>query len=1544
MKKRLIAMLVTFTFLLALMPVPTVFASQGAVQFGDQITFGGIDYMVDDTNQKLYKINENGKYENVFEDCYVLGIYIVDGNLYASVINYAGEPAQFLVVGTAEYNEDAMLMAVSNEQTIFNYLTGTMGLNIAAACGVLANIQAESNFNPNALGDNGTSYGICQWHNTRWDNLKNYCNSRGYDWKTLDGQLRYLQYELENSYKSTNSTLRSAPNTKQGAYDTAYYWCYYFEVPANRAEKSVQRGNTAANTYWARYGNTQVNPSAADNLAAKIQQYRNINYEGRVRTDLKTGNPAVYAAGLGGWQCFGYANEFYAYLWGRNIADRTQSSIVTNANNICIGDYIRYFTGGSSDHSVMVYDIKDGKAYITDCNGNGNNSCIVHWGQKVWTFSYIQELINRKLWGTAGSDTKANSGKGYILHYNGNNVKQIVEQKLSAPSNAYLSPSDCAVGTTVNASWTGVSGADKYAVTLTCTSNGVYSQREKEVGGNSTTYVLNNPGTYIISVKAHNSAGWSDNSTQSGTIIVHANSDVIFKDWDGTILKTQSVPWGGNATAPVAPSRKHYTFQGWDSGYNNITAPLTVNATYKINRYNVKFYGYNDELLSTQSIDALKSAVPPAPKTPEGYVFVDWDSHDYECVEKDLNIKAVYEWGNPDLPNILKITSATRNQARDGYDVVINLTNYPLAATRGRVVVTLKTEAGKMVAVASETYRIDEIVNKSRSVYVPYSGVATTAEASVLGIYDEDKTGVPLANIARAKVDLGLAWSDWSVNQPPKGDFITESRTEYRSRDKQTTTSASSTLSGWTLTGSVQSGWSSWSDWSTSPVSASETRQVETKDVQNGYNMRYYCTQTAASPYYRYYRNYSINGNYSGYSARSSYGEHNQNGWWNLDNINRAGTYAPTTWSSGTYAGKNAGSATGYTIAWDGYIWFTNGETYEKQYRYRDATYTYSFEKWGDWADWTAGSTPAETTSKQVETRTTYRFKSNDIRLTAYNYKRYVYTNLNTGNKVYTYSSAYADSMEFPGEWEYDKSYSEKAIYATEGGIKIYGTGYGEASWYAANVNEFGNVTQYVTYDTLEDTNGEKRNISGVINAPGKAATLLVFRQTNQDPLQSQLEYVDQTILSTSGEYSFNFITKEEPTDKTSDFIIMLAVEGGTTPVYIGKIDAPKPLYTVIFADSDGTELSRQTIKEGDSASVPESPKKEGYNFVGWDNSLTNIRIDLTVAAKYNKQKFNVVFVDWNNEEIQIKEYEYGDILHLDEIPDKEGSSFAGFIDASGQKVETVTQNMVVSVKYALNTYTVKFLDWNGNVVDEQLVEFGGTADFDTAPDVGNPDNVKLFAAWGNMLEAAYVESDVTLYPIARYPQTAAEPVISLASGEYKSTQTVKITCSTPGAKIIFTTDGTTPEYAVMNESTYINGYQYYSSIEISQETQIMAMAYIDGMNESSVALSYYTFAIPKDNSFITELTSVVNGGTANYSVTNNSGNAYTPTVVFAVYDKNGKLVHCENKENDSLSVGKNTGSFTVPALTGNGYTAKLFVWDSLDTMTPLANVAEIAF
>ncbi len=141
----------------------------------------------------------------------------------------------------------------ANKQIIFDYITKELNLNAAVACGILANVKAESNFDPEAVGDGGDAYGICQW-NSRRDTMVKFCEENGYgSWKNIYGQLAYLGYELGHYEKEVGEFLKTVPNTAQGAYDAAYHFCYYYEVPANRTTKSKQRGTNAVTTYWRDY-------------------------------------------------------------------------------------------------------------------------------------------------------------------------------------------------------------------------------------------------------------------------------------------------------------------------------------------------------------------------------------------------------------------------------------------------------------------------------------------------------------------------------------------------------------------------------------------------------------------------------------------------------------------------------------------------------------------------------------------------------------------------------------------------------------------------------------------------------------------------------------------------------------------------------------------------------------------------------------------------------------------------------------------------------------------------------------------------------------------------------------------------------------------------------------------------------------------------------------------------------------------------------------------------------------------------------------------
>lgn len=144
------------------------------------------------------------------------------------------------------------------ERQVYAYLTEELKLSSAAACGILANIEYESAFQLTILGDQGTSFGLCQWHDGRYAALKSYCTARGLDYRTVTGQMEYLSYELKSGYTTLYGALRSVDNSAEGAYRAGYLWCIQFERPANMEVKAHERGNSAKYKYWNRYNSIVI--------------------------------------------------------------------------------------------------------------------------------------------------------------------------------------------------------------------------------------------------------------------------------------------------------------------------------------------------------------------------------------------------------------------------------------------------------------------------------------------------------------------------------------------------------------------------------------------------------------------------------------------------------------------------------------------------------------------------------------------------------------------------------------------------------------------------------------------------------------------------------------------------------------------------------------------------------------------------------------------------------------------------------------------------------------------------------------------------------------------------------------------------------------------------------------------------------------------------------------------------------------------------------------------------------------------------------------
>lgn len=103
-------------------------------------------------------------------------------------------------------------------------------------------------------------------------------------------------------------------------------------------------------------------------------------------------------------------------------------------------------------------------------------------------------------------------------------------------------------------------------------------------------------------------------SAKSEPITVSTNKAdryVVFKDYDGKILNTQTVLSGEAAIEPTLPVRTGYSFIGWDKDTNAIYEDTEFVAQYKINTYTVTFdYQYNGQSAAYNAVYSTHVAKP----------------------------------------------------------------------------------------------------------------------------------------------------------------------------------------------------------------------------------------------------------------------------------------------------------------------------------------------------------------------------------------------------------------------------------------------------------------------------------------------------------------------------------------------------------------------------------------------------------------------------------------------------------------------------------------------------------------------------------------------------------------------------------------------------------------------------------------------------------------------------------------------------------------------------------------------------------------------
>ena len=228
--------------------------------------------------------------------------------------------------------------------------------------------------------------------------------------------------------------------------------------------------------------------------------------------------------------------------------------------------------------------------------------------------------------------------------------------KLYAPGDRV--PADV---TALTVQWT----APTYAVTLN-TNGGTINN------GNVTSYTYGVGATLPtaddMTYTGYTFKGWYDNENLTGSPVTaiggtETGNKEYWAKWEinqytitfdtngGSEIAPITQDYGTAITAPADPTRKGYTFKGWDKEIPE-TMPaenITVTAQWEINRYTITFDTAGGSEIAPITQDYGTNITAPADPTREGYTFKGWDKEIPETMPAE-NITITARWRDTEKP------------------------------------------------------------------------------------------------------------------------------------------------------------------------------------------------------------------------------------------------------------------------------------------------------------------------------------------------------------------------------------------------------------------------------------------------------------------------------------------------------------------------------------------------------------------------------------------------------------------------------------------------------------------------------------------------------------------------------------------------------------------------------------------------------------------------------------------------------------------------------------------------------------------------------
>lgn len=987
--------------------------------------------------------------------------------------------------------------------------------------------------------------------------------------------------------------------------------------------------------------------------------------------------------------------------------------------------------------------------------------------------------------------------------------------------------SDIGIGDTATVNWNSSSGTDSYTLRL-YNSAGTKVYEKTGIKSNTFTYPSScfaKAGTYTAEIVSVNSYSSTVGSSKP-KITVHNNVNVTFYDTiTNTDIITQSVVYGHDATPPENPSQTGYTFVKWDSSYSNVKADTIVRAVFEANKYTVKFVdSLTGKVLKTETVKYHQPATAPTIDDinkidHQGYKFIGWDI-DFSKIEGDTTVNTNYEWYNENYPVSSTITVVEQDKENEngteinGYKVSVSVKNgTSISVKKARLVVALKTETGYLLTeTESSAFTLKAKETKAIDVFVPFGEFAYSAEVYTINDYGD--LG-PVAKPVSIKIDNSNNWSDWMEYT----DTVPVKVGENGVSNIETKTDISPDVTQYryrtkSTKTSYDTSMSGWYEESYTWTKQSTQTIDYVDNFPSGFDTGNY-----------YYKKYHV-------SPKSAWTNNNEK--LVIDSTATQG-YLYWHWCrGGSYGAINRG------IAWN------KSSTYNKFHCF----YSTSNKSYNSDANAIKWQNTAE--CKDTYWWNTAKSKSS----TKVTVKRQTYS---TYKKLFTYAkwSDWSSWSTTPQTSNSTKEVQTQTIPGT--------------------------TTKYYRYKTdvpAKDVSVSKEqvvNIKGNVDKSlaGREASVYIYKYTQAADYTN--EYLGTTTVGTNGEIVIdNAKLKEAPTVETGDYTIVASVEGCTNAIEIGKVYAPKRVFTVDFYDYDNkTIIYSEKVEQGDTVTSPDINKlniPEGYRFTNWNQSTVNVNDNLQVYPQCEKEKYVVVFVDWGKQEVKLETLSYGEDVEkwLPEVVEQDGIKVSWDLSdttkveevlSDGTKTEKhiITQNTVITTVYETESYDIQFiaptekasenvntdnLDEIDSIIDKMDVATVDSVEYGTfidAPEYIDESPDYIFIGWKNIATGKYLGNDEDtsaiedgIYvPEYTFAETVDIPEASIKTGEYSSNQTVELTCSTDKAVIYYTTDGTNPEIS----DTAV---EYNAPITLAKSCNLQFCAMSLGMNNSGVVSELY--------------------------------------------------------------------------------------------------------